>query len=312
MSNFFSSLKADLLDRRLLPLVVVVVIGFALAIGYVVLGGGSNTSTPAGASAGAPATTGLSVSRVTPNKAVAETTGGVSQQRGGKARNPFTPLPEAQEKTSTAKSSAPSSTSSSGSSSSTASEPSSSTPAPSAPPAPPATKTAYHAAILFGLLPPAETPEVEQLTPYENLQLLTPLPSSTQALIVFRGVTAGGKSATFTLVSEAILHGPAKCLPSDSQCEAIELTPGQIETLEYASSGQSLVYELELVSITVSKEASAKVESELRGASKAGRELLKHDGLTEIPGLRYSAKQGVLVLAGHAPFGGGGRRSRGR
>ena len=59
-------------------------------------------------------------------------------------------------------------------------------------------------AVEFGQLPVTDT---TPLTPYENLKLLTPLPSSTQALIVFRGVTAGGKSATFTLVGEAILHG---------------------------------------------------------------------------------------------------------
>ena len=38
----------------------------------------------------------------------------------------------------------------------------------------------------FGELPVSAT---TPLTPYENLKLLTPLPSSAQALIVFRGVT---------------------------------------------------------------------------------------------------------------------------
>jgi hypothetical protein len=307
MTSFLNSLKDDLLDRRLLPLVVVVVVGLVAAVGYVVLGGGSSAATPSGPSATASAAppAGLSVSRITPEKAVAETTGGVADQRAGAAHNPFTPLPEPAEKKSTAKlasSSAPSSSSASASSepSSSSSSPSSeaSTPTP-APPAP--AKPVYHVAVLFGVQPPAGTPEGEKpLTPYENLKLLAPLPSAKQALVVFRGVTAGGKSATFTIVSEAILHGQGTCLPSPEQCQAIALKPAQVETLEYVSaSGQPVVYELQLVSVTPATGSGANVQSILRGESKAGRELLEHEGLTALPGLRYSAQQGVLVHAGH-------------
>jgi hypothetical protein len=168
--------------------------------------------------------------------------------------------------------------------------------------------------VLFGQLPISAT---SQLTPYENLKLLTPLPSSTQALIVFRGVTAGGKSATFTLIGEAILHGEGTCLPSATQCEAIDLRSGQTEQLEYLSaSGQVVSYELKVVSITADKASSAAFKDALHGESKAGRELLSHDRLTAIPYLHYSAAAGVLVFAGHHAFAarahsaGHGRHSR--
>lgn len=313
MTGFLSSLKADLLDRRLLPLVVVVMVGLVAAIGYVVLGGGSSesSSSRSPSTALATASPGITVSELHSEKAVAETTGGVSQQQHAKyARNPFTPLPQPAEKekktatTAAASESSPSSSESSPKESSSSSSESTSSSKPATPPPPP-TKPVYHVALLFGIMPQPETPEGEQqLTPYVNVKLLAPLPSPTQALIVYRGVTAGGKTATFTLVSEAILHGSAKCLPSESQCQAIELKPGQSETLEYpASTGQSLVYKLVLVSITVSKGSSANVESAAHNESKAGRELLAHEGLTDIPGLRYSARQGVLVLVGHPPFG---------
>ncbi len=166
-------------------------------------------------------------------------------------------------------------------------------------------------AVLFGVLPAGATPQTAQLTPYENLKLLAPLPSAAQPLIVFRGVTVGGKSATFTLVGEAILHGNAACLPSASQCEAIDLQAGQSEQLEYLSAtGQPLLYELRIVSIVSSKASSAAVKSLLQGESKAGRELLRHAGLVTVPGLRYSARAGVLVFAGHPAFA--GRSSIGR
>ena len=41
--------------------------------------------------------------------------------------------------------------------------------------------------------------------------------------MVFRGVTKGGKTATFTVAAETILQGDGKCLPSAIQCEAVQL-----------------------------------------------------------------------------------------
>ncbi|HYB22313.1 MAG TPA: hypothetical protein VED41_00850 [Solirubrobacteraceae bacterium] len=156
----------------------------------------------------------------------------------------------------------------------------------------------YHVAVLFGVASTNGTPSGVPLTPFENLALLTPLPSAKQALIVFRGVNAGGASATFTIVSEAILHGKGKCLPSETQCQAIELKPGQSEQLEYLSaSGTPLVYELQLVSIKAGEGTGQTAGSVLRHESKAGRELLKSERLVALPGLRYSAQAGVLVLA---------------
>jgi hypothetical protein len=312
MTDFLSSVKADLLDRRLLPLVALVVAALVAAIAYAVLGGGSSTpASTASVTTPAVASSGLSVSQTSPENAVAEVTSGVSTQHRGTARNPFTPLPEAKAKTATASttsatstaSSSPSTTSGSGTSSSSAG-PTSTTPStpttPSSPATPSKPKTVFHVAVLFGQLPLSAT---SQLTPYENLKLLTPLPSRNQALIVFRGVTAGGKSATFTLIGEAILHGEGTCLPSATQCEAIDLRSGQAEQLEYLSaSGQVVSYELKVVSITSEKASVAAFRDALHGSSKAGRELLSHNGLETIPYLRLSATAGVLVFAGHGAF----------
>jgi hypothetical protein len=334
--GFLKAVKADLLDRRLLPLVGLVVFVLVAAVGYAMLSGGS-TSTPAATVATAPPITagaGLSISHATPETAVAEVTSGASTQHRGVAHDPFIPLPNPAEKTassasatgSTTSSSASSSSSSSGSSESSASSestpssPSSSstptTPSKSSTPAKP--KTVYHVAVLFGELPPAGSTSTAQLTPYENLKLLTPLPSAKQAVVVFRGVTAGGKSATFTLVGEAILHGKAACLPNASQCEAIDLHVGESEIFEYlTSSGQTVSDELTLVTITSTKGSSADVANVLRGESKSGRALLRNDGLLALPDLRSSSQVGVLVFAGkpafaHASSRAGGHAHSGR
>jgi hypothetical protein len=314
MSELLNSVKADLFDRRLLPLVVVVLGGLAAAIAYLVLGGGSAATNPTGAAAGRSlASAGVAISQTTPETAVAETSGGVSQQHAGHSRNPFAPIPGTKSANSSATTASTKASSSSGSSSSGkgssssgstgssgGSTPTKPTPEPAKPSKPAKPATIYHVSVLFGLLPPAGSTAPTSLTPYENVKLLSPLPSATQPLIVFRGATAGGKSATFTLVSEAILHGDANCLPSASQCEAIDLKPSEGEQLEYVTAAGTVeTYELKVVSIVASKGSSSTVTGILRNESKAGRELLRHAGLSELPDLRYSAESGVLVFAPH-------------
>jgi hypothetical protein len=121
---------------------------------------------------------------------------------------------------------------------------------------------------------------------------------------VFRGVTASGKAATFTLVGEAILHGVGACLPSAEQCQALDLKPGANEQLEYLkANGEVAVYELRVVSIvkaTASTSTAKASTASFWGSSKAGEKLLRESGLTELPYLHYSSQPGVLVFA-HRP-----------
>jgi hypothetical protein len=320
MTDFLSSLKADLLDRRMLPLLALLGVALAAALAYAALGGSAGKPAPTAATSTAPTSTGhagIAVSQAPANaeKSVAEVTSGAAQQRGGYSRNPFTPLPGGQSTTSTTKTSSSSTSSStstvSGSSGAQSGSGSSTqgaggttpaaTPKPSAPAKP---QTVYHVAVLFGVAPAGASSPSSQLTPYENLKRSQPLPSSQAPLVVFRGVTTEGKSATFTLVGEAILRGGAACLPSPSQCQAIDLKPGQSEELEYLPpSGQAITYQLQIVSISSSKASTASAQRDFRGESKIGRELLRRAGLVALPGLRYSLKAGVLVFAGHSAFG---------
>ena len=298
-------------------------LGVALvgALAYAVLGGGGSTPAPPASTATSPLSTGVSASaspsarrRPATGQPVAETTSGSAHRSAGASRNPFAPLPGAKaasrplrlatRRSSSRDSSSSSSSSASGGQSESESRKSSGGTSPSqSKPAPAKPKTVYHVAVLFGTVPAGTPPLSAQLTPYENLKRQQPLPDSTQPLIVFRGVIAGGKSATFTLVGEAILRGSAACLPSASQCQAIDLKPGQTEELEYIPpGGTAIVYQLQVVSITSSKASASAASRAFRGESKTGLELLRHAGLTALPGLRYSADKGVLVFAGHRAF----------
>ncbi len=326
MNAFLEAVKADLMNVRLRLAAILLAAALLAAVAYTVLGGGSS-STPAAVSPTpvSPAVGGIAITQApsNPNEAVSETTNVLGKHGAGVLRDPFTPLPEATAASTSSPSSASSgSTGSTGSSSTSAAAPAStsspttsstgsspaqgsggspSSPKPSTPAKPKTPPVVYSAAVLFGEVPPGTPPQNVQLTPYENLARLTPLPSSKLPLIVYQGVTAQGKSAKFTLAGEAILHGQATCVPSAAQCQSIELTPGQTEELAYVSpAGQSITYELQLVSITSTKASSARVARLLHRESKTGRVPLRHAHLMSLPGRPYTAAQGVLVRPGAA------------
>jgi hypothetical protein len=338
MSAFLSSVKADLMGVRLRLVVIILGIGLLAAIGYVAFGG-KNSSVPAsaGGSAGVPSTAalgGLTISQAptNPKLIAAETTDGASDERPGVARNPFTPLPEAAatgttgstSKTGTSTSSASTTTSSSSSSKSGSSTTTSggTTPVAKAKPAPAPTKTKtavhYNVAAQFGVIatPPAEgapaatpTASIPALKTYVDLPLDEPLPNKSNPQLVYLGVVLHtGKSAVFALAGEAILHGSAVCLPSTTQCQTIQLQPGQSETLEAVEpNGTPVTYELKLISIeksekssTTAAQSSARARAASRSALTAGRVLLRsRGGVTAVSGLEYSNTQGVLVFVAH-------------
>lgn len=325
MNDFLTSLKADLLDRRMLPLLVLAAAALAGALAYAVLGGGSSPAPSAASSTVAPLSataTGSSIS-VSPSSAgtaqpVAETTSGAQHRSSGASRNPFKALPGSATATGAAKSEATSGTSTSTeSSSSSTGAGSNTTPEATTPstgsettkseskPAPSKAKkqTVYRVAVAFGAVPAGSPVPATNLTAYANLTRQQPLPSVSQPLVVFRGVIAGGKSASFTLVGEAILRGTGVCRPSTAQCQALDLKLGETEELEYIPpEGTPVVYQLQLVSVTASKATASAARRAYTGESKAGSQLLNSVGLSALPGLRYSSAHGVLVFAGHPAF----------
>jgi hypothetical protein len=334
MNAFLESLRADLLDRRMRPLVALLGVALLGALAYAAFGGSSSSTPPAGSPPVAQPTGAIALSPVKTEgtQAIAETTGG-SDQTGGATRNPFTPLPQPKATQATASTSTAAGSSAGSSSSSSSSSPSSSpsstpgsstggagaesgagtesgssggsAPAESKPAPPPSKpKTFYKVSALFGAAPPATPLANAQLTAYDKLKLQQPLPSATQPLVVFRGVVAGGKSATFTLVGEAIIRGSGACRPSPAQCQVIDLQKGQTEELEYVPLGAApTTYMLHIVDIkAVKAKAAAKARASDAhaatsvGESPAGLRLLREAGRQAIPGMRYSSTKGVLVF----------------
>ena len=282
--SILRSLKSDLLDRRLLPILLLLGLAVVGAIAYTILDGGSGAKQTAAASSGpapvshAPTLT-VTQAPANPNAATAETTYGTRYQHKHGTHNPFVPLATpTSAKSSSAKSSASSAKSASASSKpasggGTAGKSGSSTPSgggttptqPASPsPAKPkrlAHKFVAELGLKFGLAGSPQAPA--QLVQYEGVKAQQELPTSKNPLIVFARLGAGRKSAIFTLSREAIVKGPAVCRPSATQCEAIDLQPGQSEELSYLEpTGVTVNYELLLQSIdwhesTVTVTASA-------------------------------------------------------
>lgn len=296
MSELFSSLAADLRDRRFLPIAALLGAALIAAVAYAVLGASSTGSAPAPRASGGGAGSGsIAITRApetAAKQALAETTSGAPRQTGS-PRDPFKPLPgagkapsstQAASASATASGSSPSRESSPASSGEGSSSPGSSpgagesrqssgeanasTPSQPSAPAKPQTRVLYQVTLQFGMVPQtAEGAPAQpaQLQMHRDAAPKETLPSRKEPLVVFSGAGAGGKSATFKLVGEVILHGPAVCRPSASQCESIALKPGQSETFEtIGRSGQAATYELKLLAIEKSEGAA--------GAARAARQ----------------------------------------
>ncbi len=325
MSELLSSLKADLLDRRMLPLLALLGVALAAAVAYAVLGGGGSSAAPSASVAPVspnPAAASLPVTQAPTNAhaAVAETTEGGRFQHHSGAHNPFTPLAKPASAgpaaggspTQAAGSGSSGGSSSSGSAGSSGSESGSGSsgagaggatpeqptePTPSKP-QPHKPKTVYTVDVLFGIAPAASSP-ASQLTPFTGLKRMQPLPSAKDPRVVYAGVSSDGKHALFTLAGEAILKGQGSCEPGATQCEALALAQGQSEELGYLEeNGQSVVYELKVVSIA-KHQASAARAARVNRPDRAGRRLMRRLKLSFLRHLRFSFTRGVLVYARH-------------
>jgi hypothetical protein len=327
MNEFLSSLKSDLMDRRMLPLLALLGVALLAALAYAVLGGGAG-STPKPTAAIAPIAPGptgpslpVSQAPTNPHAAVSETTEGHRYQHHSGAHNPFAPIASAAKTTGSSaaapsgagstsgaapstSSSTPSSPSSSGSGGSTGSGSSGGGTTPSEPPAEPAPtkphkpKVVYAVDVIYGIAPPSPA-QLSQLTPYTDLKRLEPLPSATNPRLIYAGVDASGKNALFTLTGEAILKGQGSCVPRPTQCEALALAVGQSEEFGYLEeNGITVVYELKVVSITKRKASSA-TAARLNRSNHAGQALMRRLAPSFLRHLHFSSARGVLVYVTH-------------
>jgi hypothetical protein len=87
----------------------------------------------------------------------------------------------------------------------------------------------------------------------QDVKLLTVLPSQSNPVLLFLGASEQGDEAVF-MVSEDVVtsHGDGSCLPTPAQCQFLNLREGDEQRLEYAPRGEPDTFVIKLVSIRLS------------------------------------------------------------
>jgi hypothetical protein len=327
-------LASDLVERRLWPVALALVV--ALVAVPVMLGRGGDAATPNAAVPGASATD----SSGTGEKAevTLDTSAPAERPTVEKVRDPFKApaAPKASvDSTETASASASTSassgasastpaatgstsgaaSSSTGTSSSTGSSTSGgttsgttsgttkpkTTPKTTAPTAQDASDT-YHVSLRFGV-------NGGELKTLRDVARLSALPSVTDPFFVYLGVleteTTHQKRAVFLVSSDATPNGEGACHPTKDDCESVELAVGQTAYFDYTAPGGAVTqYELQLAGIHKTEiKSEAKASAAFARHSVAGAELLRDAAVHNVRAAagarayRYLPGAGMLARA---------------
>jgi hypothetical protein len=133
----------------------------------------------------------------------------------------------------------------------------------------------------------------------DDIQRLTPLPANVDAEIVFLGVTHHGEKAVFLLTdavaAQLTASSSAKCLPSSSDCQVIELELGQQLQLKPTSASLA-TFTFKLSAIRATTYASSSAARSVRtSASAAGQQIVSQSTSTALASFVYDAGTGALL-----------------
>ncbi len=313
--TFLRNLGHDLVDKKLWPVAVLLVLG-VIAVPFLLGGGEEPVATPVAA---APATGAAAIAPPAAAEVAVALEEPVLRKRTGRTRDPFKQQFAIPTKDGTVVSTVPGSSGVSPGVGSTGTKtpPSTSTGtglggsggAPTPTPTPGGTGGAPTPAA-----PKATPPKLDPLDVYRvnlrfgepgeqrtmrNIARLSPLPDSDLPFFVFLGVLSGGKKAVFLVGSDAVVTGDGTCRPSRANCETVEMAKGDTVFLDRETSEGITQYELDLLSVTrrttvqavAARKARALSSQKDRDQAAAKGEVAEE--LTDI--YRWDADRGVLV-----------------
>jgi hypothetical protein len=146
-----------------------------------------------------------------------------------------------------------------------------------------------------------DTKDAQGVHVLSDVVRLAPLPDAQSPEVIYLGVLAGGAKAAFLFTQAIAVSAKASdaltCLPSTSDCQIVELSPGQGLSL-YPTSNTAVIatFSFELVSIGATTFSSDAAAAGARSAvSSAGQTLLPLSNSTALATLSYDAKVGALV-----------------
>lgn len=320
--SFLRSLWTDLVEKRLWPVALLLVV--ALVAAPIAIGRGSSApvDTPV-----VPATPDSSGAAALPDatKVVALTTPGAPRAKlRGRAHDPFRdPTVRAAKggtgaDTATTATVAASPVGGGGASPEGGASPAGGTRATSPSPSPSGDRTdpAHSTTRVAGSVAPAPNPDDGADSPdvyrvalrfgragsqrtMRDVARLTLLPSVTNPLFVFLGVLDDGKTALFLVSSDATATGDGTCRPDPATCRTIALKAGDSERFDVTrGTGGVLEYELDVLNVEQREVSSQAVAVRAhRRESRAGRNLLRvaiDQRQPALQGLTYDARKGTL------------------
>jgi len=302
--TFLRNLQHDLVDKKLWPVALVLVVAL-IAIPLILSAGGDDkaplatTTTPADSEVAAVPPSGSEVS-VTAEESVL-------RKRGGKTRDPFKQQYVPPDVTVDGPSTT---TPETGGTSTTPTTGDGTTTTPGAPtdePELPAVDPldVYRVSLRFG--------EPGEQRTIRDIARLSPLPNSDRPFFVFLGVLNGGKRAVFLVSSDATATGDGTCRPTKLSCETVELEKGETEFFDYQTESGVVQYQLDLVNVkrrvplssteAVAAQARARAEAARKmAAAKKARDRAVKQGTDDADAdelgtdiYRWDEKLGVLV-----------------
>jgi hypothetical protein len=132
---------------------------------------------------------------------------------------------------------------------------------------------------------------------------LAPLPSADNPFFVFLGVLEDGETLVFLLSSDVKAEGDGKCRPSKASCQTIELQAGDTQFFDFAQEdGTVIQFQMDVLEVDRrdAKTATAAAASYAR-KSQVGQELLRMvaaaNTANAFDAYRFRPDRGVLVRA---------------
>jgi hypothetical protein len=297
--SFLRNLWADLVDKRLWPIAVLLVA--ALAAVPVLLGGSSGADEGVAA---IPATPGRSVTAT--DVRVSEETAPSTVAPVGTRHNPFRQpkaktadtTPEQAPAAQTPSTPAPGGGTGGGAG---GAAPGGSTP-PAMTPATPAPSTGApkpeNTKVLRVNLRFGEPGKTKQKA-FDDIARLSALPSADEPIVIYLGVKKDRRTAVFLISSDATATGDGACKPSRTNCQTIEMREGDSTFLDIDLGQGPRQFQLDVRSIAQIDTRDVRKASLARARmSVAGQEFLRssiESGEVSLSGLDYSDKTGTLM-----------------
>jgi hypothetical protein len=134
---------------------------------------------------------------------------------------------------------------------------------------------------------------------------LSPLPTSSQPLLVELGVEQGGRRVLFAVQPGTIVTGAGSCTPGPIDCEILSLATDQTESVSTQSAGGTTLAQFAVTGISAQSHPSVAAANKARNAvSAAGAKLLDNSPLQALSLFDYEPSVGAVVDLRNLTVGG--------